>query len=278
MSLPGYSKNSDNLNGMNSRKLILRTVSLLTGILLTLLSSAAQHAGAGEADSLVQAGNLHYTNHRYAQAESCYMAVISLGFTSAPLYFNLGNTCYKQNEIANAILYYEKARLLSPGDEDIRQNLAMANSRIIDKIETIPVFFARRWMNVLAGQFLPDLWAKVALVLFVVSLASFFAYLAGRNQTLRKAGFAVGILLFLLSMCSLLLMNNRKKVIRESHGAIVMTPVVNVRSSPDDQGTSVFVLHEGTRVMQVDSLQNWKEVRIPDGNKGWVPDSVLADI
>jgi hypothetical protein len=204
--------------------------------------------------------------------------VISLGYTSAPLYFNLGNACYKQNEISLAILYYEKAKLLNPGDEDIRQNLAMANTRIVDKIETIPVFFARRWFNAMAGKFMPDTWAKAALILFILSLASFFAYMAGRDQNLRKAGFISGIILVLLCISSLVLMHNRKKVILESRGAIVMSPVVNAKSSPDDQGTSVFVLHEGTRVMQVDSLQNWKEVRIPDGNKGWVPDSVLADI
>jgi tetratricopeptide (TPR) repeat protein len=243
-----------------------------------MLSLATYGGGFKTADSLVQAGNLLYTNHRYAEAESCFKEVVSLGYTSAPLFFNLGNAYYKQNEIAKAILYYEKARLLSPGDEDILQNLAMANTRIVDKIETIPVFFARRWVNALAGKFLPDMWAKVALVLFVLSLASFFAYVAGTSQTMKKAGFTAGIFLFVFSVCSLLLMNNRKKVIRESHGAIVMTPVVNVKSSPDDQGTTVFVLHEGTRLMEVDSLQNWKEVRIPDGNKGWVPDSVLADI
>lgn len=263
---------------MGSCKIMSRKGSLLPAIVLSLLSSWAYGVSAATADSLAREGNLHYTNHNYVQAESCYRAVISLGYISAPLYYNLGNACFKQNEIAEAILYYEKAKLLDPGDEDINQNLAIANSRIIDKIESIPVFFVQRWINSLSGNFMPDLWAKAAFLLFVLGLASFFVYMAATGQSLKKTGFTAGIVLLLLSVSSLLLMHTRKKIILESHGAIIMTPVVNVKSSPDDQGTSVFVVHEGTRVMQVDSLQNWKEIRIPDGNRGWVPDSVLADI
>jgi tetratricopeptide (TPR) repeat protein len=264
---------------MNLPTHLFRSARYVTGIWLVFLAPALFGASAGEkADSLVQAGNRHYTAHRYVQAESCYKEALAMGYTSAPLYFNLGNACYKQKEISLAILYYEKARLLAPGDEDIKLNLAMANSRIVDKIETIPVFFVRRWINALAGSFMPDTWAWLALVMFVLALAAFFAYVISGRTAVRKAGFLGGVLLLLFCISSLMLMKNRKNLLLNSHGAIVMSPVVNAKSSPDDQGTSVFVMHEGTHVMKVDSLQNWKEIRIPDGNKGWVPDSVLADI
>ncbi len=249
------------------------------GMMLMFLTSSLFGASVAEkADSLAEAGNRHYKAHQYAQAASCYKEAIGLGYTSAALYFNLGNACYKQSEIPQAILYYEKARLLAPGDEDIRQNLTIANTRIADKIETIPEFFLRRWTHSLAGSFMPDTWALAALLFFVAALATFFAYFVSRQPGIRKAGFVTGVLLILFCVTSLMLMKSRKNVLRNSRASIVMAPVVNAKSSPDDQGTAVFVLHEGTRVMKVDSLQHWKEIRIPDGNTGWVPDSVLADI
>jgi tetratricopeptide (TPR) repeat protein len=264
---------------MNHTKHPFRQAGYGLGMMLMFLTSSLFGASMAEkADSLVQAGNRHYTAHQYAQAESCYKEAIGLGYTSAALYFNLGNACYKQNEISLSILYYEKARLLAPGDEDIRQNLTIANTRIVDKIETIPVFFLRRWANAVGGSFMPDTWALTALLLFVFGLSAFFAYFASRRQGIRKVGFVSGILLMLFCVVSLMLMKSRKNMLQHSRTAIVMSPVVNAKSSPDDQGTPVFVLHEGTRVVQVDSLKNWKEIRIPDGNKGWVPDSVLADI
>jgi hypothetical protein len=175
-------------------------------------------------------------------------------------------------------LYYEKARILDPGDEDIRQNLSIANSRIVDKIENIPSFFLKRWISALAGFFSPDQWALLCLLLFSLSLGALFIYIVSRKTGIKKLGFTTGILLLAFSLTGILLMRNRKYVIQHSRGAIIMTPVVNVKSSPDQQGTNVFVLHEGTRVTMMDSVQQWKEVKIPDGNKGWVPDSVLAGI
>jgi SH3-like domain-containing protein len=95
---------------------------------------------------------------------------------------------------------------------------------------------------------------------------------------LKKFGFTAGVILIALSLTGIVFMNKRKQLIRHSHGAIIIAPVVNVKSSPDEQGTSVFVLHEGTRVVLMDSVLQWKEVKIPDGNKGWIQDSDLAEI
>ena len=243
-----------------------------------ILLPSAEATNSALADSLVAAGNKHYMNREFGLAATCYSRVIELGYESSSLLYNLGNACYKQDNMPRAILYYEKARLLDPGDEDIRQNLAIANSRIVDKIDNIPSFFLRRWINGVAGGLSPDQWALLSLILFALSLCALFIYIGSRKYTMKKIGFTTGILLFLFSITSLLLTQNRKQVIRHSRGAIVMTQVVNVKSSPDEQGTSVFALHEGTRVLMVDSVQQWKEVKIPDGNKGWVPDSVLAGI
>jgi tetratricopeptide (TPR) repeat protein len=230
------------------------------------------------ADSLVQAGNKHYLDREYENAIDCYTRVIDMGYSASSLYFNLGNAFYKQGNFPKAILYYEKARLLDPGDDDIRQNLAIANSRIVDKIENIPEFFLKRWFSSLAVLLSPDQWALISLLIFTLSLSAFFLYIFTNGFGLKKFGFVSGVILVALSLTGIFFMQKRKQLIRHSHGAIVIAPVVNVKSSPDEQGTSVFVLHEGTRVVLMDSVLQWKEVKIPDGNKGWIQDQDLAKI
>ena len=230
------------------------------------------------ADSLVVAGNQYYMDREYEKAIDCYTRVVEMGYSASSLYFNLGNAWYKQGNFPKAILYYEKARLLDPVDEDIRQNLAIANSRIVDKIENIPEFFLKRWISGLAVLLSPDQWALISLLVFALSLSAFFLYMFTNSYGLKKFGFTIGVILVALSLTGILFMNKRKQLIRHSHGAIIIAPVVNVKSSPDEQGTSVFVLHEGTRVVLMDSVQQWKEVKIPDGNKGWIQDRDLAKI
>jgi tetratricopeptide (TPR) repeat protein len=231
-----------------------------------------------QADSLVIAGNKHYLDRDYEKAIDCYTRVIDMGYSASSLYFNLGNAWFKQSNFPKAILYYEKARLLDPVDDDIRQNLAIANSRIVDKIENIPEFFVKRWISSISVFLSPDQWAFVSLLIFVFALAAFFLYMFTNGYGLKKLGFTAGVILVALSLTGILFMNQRKQLIRHSHGAIVIAPVVNVKSSPDEQGTSVFVLHEGTRVVLMDSVLQWKEVKIPDGNKGWIEDRDLAEI
>jgi len=260
---------------MNLMRIKTSVFYLLLGLaVLKPLSSSASVL----TDSLISAGNRHYMDKQFDQAVDCYSRVISLGYEGSSLFYNLGNAYFKLNNMPKAILYYEKARILDPGDDDIRQNLAIANTRIVDKIDNIPYFFLRRWISGLADSLSPDQWALLSLVLFALSLASLFFYAVSRGYQIKKIGFSIGVTMLVLSVTGMIMMFNRKHNIRHSLSAIIMAPVVNVKSSPEEQGTSVFVLHEGTRVMLVDSVQQWKEVKIPDGNKGWVPDSVLAAI
>jgi tetratricopeptide (TPR) repeat protein len=257
-------------------------------MLLLLLSVANQHntglsaADAADSsllpDSLISSGNRHYLNREYESAADCYKQVISSGYISGELYYNLGNTYYKQDSLSKAILYYEKALLLNPGDDDILQNLALANSRIIDKIDVIPDFFLHRWMKNFQLIFLPNQWAVVSLVLFVLALAAFLWVVISSSFSLKRTGLSLGILFLVLSIFGLMSMRNRTNRLLNSGSAVIMVPSVNAKSSPDEQSTNMFVLHEGTKVVLLDSVQSWKEIRIPDGNKGWVPDAVLEEI
>lgn len=252
--------------------------SLIVATIMLFSAGQSRALAVDTADSLVARGNNYYMQHHYDKAAGYYKRVIDMGLESAGLYYNLGNACYKQKKMAEAILYYEKALLLQPGDDDIRQNLALANSQIVDKIDAIPVFFLKKWLNGFRDIMTPDQWAVTGLVFFVFSLAGFLMYMVGRNMTLQRGGFAIGVALLLISLLSVAMTIGRMQDIRKHNHAIIMDMSVSAHSSPDNQSTSVFVLHEGTKVMVVDSVQRWKEIRIANGNQGWVPATVLRHI
>jgi SH3-like domain-containing protein len=84
-------------------------------------------------------------------------------------------------------------------------------------------------------------------------------------------GFWLAILLIILSLTSLAFTKRNKSLVYDSHKAIITTPMVSGKSSPDKSGNDIFVLHEGTKITVEDKVGEWLEIRLSDGNKGWVP-------
>lgn len=248
-------------------------------IALGLVNQHFSGALAAEAvETIISEGNGHYMNREYDLAAKRYQDVIAQGFESGELYYNLGNAYFKQGKLAEAILYFEKALLLKPGDEDIRQNLALANSRIIDKIDSIPDFFLKKWIQGIQGLLSPDQWAILSFVLFIFALVGFSLFSISKRIVIRKSAFSAGVILLIVFVVCLLLMSGRIRKIQQHDSAIIMESSVNARSSPDEQSTNVFVLHGGTKVELMDSVLNWQEIRLANGNKGWVPEEVLREI
>lgn len=234
--------------------------------------------GAGITDSLFVQGNTWFSKKQYDNAIQCYTRIIELGFESPNLYYNLGNAYYKQNKYARAILNYEKALLLRPGDIDIQQNLSLANAHVVDKISAVPDFFLKRWIAAVRDMLGPDQWAHLSIILLLIALLGFTLFKLKSGMLFKKAGFILGVVGLLFTLISGAFMYSRIKSIRDHESAIIMLPDVNAHSSPDAQSTNVFVLHEGTKVTVTDSIQDWKEIRIANGNKGWITEDALADI
>jgi tetratricopeptide (TPR) repeat protein len=230
-------------------------------------------------DSLVAEANRRYMNLEYQEAAMLYLAAVDEGYASSGLYYNLGNACYKLNRLAQAILYYEKARELAPFDEDIRDNLQMANALIVDRVEVIPDFFLKRWWHLLTGLLMPDVWAAISLLLFVSTLFIVFKFITAQAMSrYRKAYLVIGVALFLLTGFGYVSGISREKAITGNRYAIIMDPSATIRSSPDELGTSVFVLHEGTKVEILERLDEWREIKIANGSKGWIVKNAIGEI
>ena len=223
-----------------------------------------------DCDALWDRGNTAYLRSDYRCAIRDYEAILNRGFRSAKLYYNLGNACFKDDRLGEAILNYRRARLLAPGDEDIRYNLSVAESRTKDRIETIPEFFFEGWMRTLRNLLSGTAWTMLSLVLLALAfLCALFYLLAGR-LSLRKGGFyGMTACLALFVVATLFAAADRSETL-DRRDAVVMSSAVSVKSSPDRAATDLFVLHEGTVLRTGDSLGDWTEVTIADGRKGWL--------
>jgi len=234
------------------------------------LLAICAHAQLAEQESMMERANQSYSSADYTSAVSQYESVLGSGYESSGLYFNLGNSYFKLNNIPAAILYYEKARKLDPTDEDIQFNLDLANSRIIDKMEPLPEFFLRTWWKSARDLFSSDQWAKTGLAGFILALVSVMSFIIFRSVTLRKISFWAGIVFLTLMSVSLIFSISGYREYSRQSSAIIFSPTVTVKSSPNDSSVDLFVIHEGTKVYITDHVEGWSEVRLANGNVGWV--------
>lgn len=211
-----------------------------------------------------------YVQGNYQKAIELYSTLLKEG-QSADIYYNLGNAYYRTEEITQAILAYERALLLSPGDADIRFNLQLARTKTIDKMVPQSEFFVVTWYRSLVNQMSVDGWAYTSLVLLALTIILALLYLFSSPVWLRKVGFFGGLLTLLFFVLANLFAWQQKQTLMHRDGAIVTGSAVSVKSTPAASGTDLFILHEGTKVIVTDdTMSDWREIRMPDGKVGWV--------
>ena len=207
------------------------------------------------------------------------MRSCAAGQTSADLYYNLGNAYYRMDEMPRAVLNYERALMLSPGDRDVRFNLQMARSKTIDKITPESEMFFVTWYHSLVNFTSVDGWARLALITLALAIVLVLVYLFTEPVWLRKAGFFGAFALLAVFVVANIFAYAQKQSFVERSGAIIMAPAATVKSTPAKQGTDLFLLHEGTRVDITDgSMRQWKRIRVADGKEGWIETSQIEVI
>jgi tetratricopeptide (TPR) repeat protein len=241
-----------------------RILFAFTGLLFSLHLFAVTDA------ELVIKGNKAYSAGMFSQAISCYQDVIKKGSASAELYYNLGNAYFKSNDMPSAILYYEKAKKLRPNDSDINFNLSVANNKITDKIEEVPQLFIKRWYTTVFNLFSLDTLALTSLIGFMLFFILMSIFLFSRPLLIRKISFWCAAGMLLISISAFVIAQRKHHALSEQKEAIVFTPAVTVKSSPDANSVDLFVVHEGAKVTILDSLGAWQEIRIGNGSEGWI--------
>lgn len=200
------------------------------------------------------------------------------GEESADLYYNLGNAYFRDNEIAKALLYYEKALLLKPGDKDIRHNIEYANTKIEDKIAVSDTFFLSSWLLGIQNLMASNSWAWFAVICFILLIACLFMFFFTKTRLSKQVAFYTGIVLIILIIFGNVFSYRQKSHVENRDSAIIMSASVPVRSSPDPNSKEVFLLHSGTKVLVTKQDRDWCEIEIADGNVGWIEKNKLEII
>ncbi len=227
------------------------------------------------AQSEFDLANAAYADGRYEEAAAGYEALLAEG-QNATLYYNLGNARFKQGELAQAILNYERALRLEPNHKDAQYNLKFAQSKITDNIVEQD-FFLSAWARTVRNSLREQTWLVLSISLFILGLIGILLFLLGREPWLRKTAFHVAWLAILFSLIAGLNATSLHQRDTLRNEAIITQGVVNAKSSPDRSGTDLFTVHEGTKVTIRETIGEWSNVRVGQ-NEGWIRTSCLERI
>jgi tetratricopeptide (TPR) repeat protein len=231
----------------------------------------AQSQSAPGVNQLLEKAADQYSKRNYDEAVILYETLLKQHQGSADLHYNLGNSYFKCNRLAPAILQFEKALRLDPSNEDARFNLQLCNARIVDQLTPLGKFMIARWYQSIGLSMSSNGWAMVSLLCFLIFASCLIAYFLARRRWQKKTGFYLGITSFLICILALTYSWEAFNRLTHSDEAILFALSVTVKSSPDGSGNDLFVLHEGTKVKIRSVLGDWSEIELVDGNVGWLP-------
>jgi tetratricopeptide (TPR) repeat protein len=236
-----------------------------------LICFASAGANAGNTQALMDSANTAYAHKDYSRAVVLYEQILADGFEGPALYYNLGNAYFKSNNIPRAILNYERSKKLQPADEDLEMNLKLANLQITDKVEGSETHFLDKWETRFLNLCLEKTWCYWSIGGFVAFLGLIVFYLSSSRTGIRQLTFAGAALCFLLSISTFFIARSKYTASVTHREAIVMAPNITAKGSPDEKGTDLFILHEGTKIQLIQTSAGWSEVRLGNGHTGWLP-------
>ena len=262
---------------MKAHRIRLLTVCALwaTASLGTIrLQAAAPELPVDYARNLYAEGNLLYQREKYDEAIDCYRQILALPYEAWEVYYNLGNAYYKTGAYSRAILSYERADRLKPGQADIQQNLALCRTKITDDREALPSFFLQDFWRGFVRALPADVWAGGLLGLTAGLLLCLVCYFLSHSYSLRRATFYGAILFFAAAFITLMACLSARNA-RFKPEAIIMVPQSEIKARPEASAETRYRLHEGNKVEILDEIAPYCKIKMSDGNQGWIP---AADI
>lgn len=236
----------------------------------------------------IAAADSAYAADNFAEAVAGYEQVIADEGSSSPLYYNLGNAYYRHGKLGKAVIAYERALKIDPSNSDAAFNLAFVNRQLADKQRTDKSTLGIMFDKVI-GWFSPDQWAWICCGIFILSLALVAVYLFTESVGLRKLGFFGAIGGVVLTILTFIVAENAASVTLGNDSGIVVSQSVILSSSPrapKDRNEEVALIHEGTKLRIIDSLNTrvdsastkWYKVEIDRTHQGWLQQQTIEKI
>ena len=252
-----------------------KRISIIGIIIFVMTCFMTMETRAQKPEELFAKANTLYNESAYDSAAIVYESIINNGYSSATLFYNLGNTYYKIGNYPLAIYYYEKSLKLDPKNEDTKHNIEIAQAFISDKIESVPEFFVKTWWKNISDSCSINTWSIITLVIFGTLLICLFFYFTARTRILKKSMFFIGLILIILNISCFSITIKKSNYIKSQNEGIIITPTITVKSSPSSSSVDLFVLHEGSKVKILDNADNWDKIKIANGSIGWLPSSTI---
>ena len=220
-------------------------------------------------NDLLQKAEMAYDSKKYKEAIENYEKLVNGGYKSYQLFFNLGNSYYRNNEVGKAIYYYELARKLEPNDEDVRINLTKASARTIDKIDSKENFFINAVKTNVLSTFSTNTWAWFSIVTLFLAAVLFFIFITIGNVAAKRVSFLFSSVFLVLFFVTYFLGYSAVQSKHQNKFAIILSREVKIMNEPTVSGTTKFSLHEGTKIRVVENNGDWVLIKLDNGNEGW---------
>ena len=244
----------------------------------SLIIFTAQLFAADPLEALFLEANEAFDQGDYPTAIALYDSVYAQGYESITLYYNMGNAYFKNGELAQAIRNYERVIKFDPDHEDALYNLRLANLRVVDNIEPVPDLLFSRWGKELLNSRSSSQWAIISIITLWLSLLAVGLLLYNPSPMIKRISFFASIIFLLMAISSVSMGLRRLGFEKNSKAAIIYTPNAYVKSGPSNEGTDLFILHEGVKVSILEESADWLRIKLVDGKVGWVPENVLLRI
>ncbi|SKB33075.1 tetratricopeptide repeat protein [Maribacter arcticus] len=216
-----------------------------------------------------------YNSGEYEKAIAFYTDILDDGEHSAAVYYNLGNSYYKLNNIAESIYFYEKALLLSPNDEEVKTNLSYAQNMTIDAIDTMPETGLSKLHKSVTGKLTFDQWAYLAVALIIIFVLLYILFYYANSSTLKRWSFIGSILALFICIIAIVFAFIQRSDFKDLQPAIIFAEESSIKSEPNASSQQVFVIHAGTKVNVLDQLDEWNKIKLADGKTGWIQKNEL---
>lgn len=247
-------------------------------ILVLALLFIYQLVSAQNANDIFANANNLYKEGKYEEAVSLYKQIEVLDKVSSELYFNLGNCYYKLNKVAPTIYNYEKALQLDPLNQDAQNNLVFAKRLTLDRIEALPKSVFQKFNENFLQKFTYNTWAIFCVLLSVIASILFLLFYFSYNSTQKRIYFTTSILSFIALISALTITYNQYNQAKNNIEAIIFSEEVSIKNAPTSNAEEVFTLHEGTKVKVVDTVDDWKKIKLIDGKIGWIVSKYLKEL
>lgn len=222
-------------------------------------------------DKIFKEANHLYKQGNYDKALANYFTIEEKGYLSADLNYNIGNAYAKKNDFPKALLYYERALVLSPKDADLLHNrnyvagiLGLAIEEKLTLADKAVAFLFSSFNLKQMGMLLNVLCIALVILLTL------------RIYLRKKVHYAV---IACLSLVLLVALAAKDMKYTKAHAtALVMKADADVMYEPVEKADIYFSLLAGQKVHVVKKVDGWTKISVNGNKKGWIKTETIAPL